>query len=84
MTPTDREIERRRHRGGHAPGERNHQVPGRPTVGFPPVKILVTTRHLATGSTSEGTCTVKFANLLSERDHDVICLNGNDSCLPAR
>ncbi len=48
------------------------------------MKILVTTRHLATGSTSEGTCTVKFANLLSERDHDVICLNGNDSCLPAR
>jgi len=46
------------------------------------VRVLVTTRLLALGSTSEGTCTVKFCNLLAERGHDVICLNGDDSVRP--
>ncbi len=43
------------------------------------MKILVTARHVVAGATSEGTCTVKFANLLADRGHDVICLNGDDS-----
>ena len=43
------------------------------------MKVLVTTRVLATGSTSEGTCTVKFCNLVARRGHEVICLNGDDS-----
>ena len=46
------------------------------------MKILVTTRLLDTWSTSEGTCTVKFCDLLSERGHEVLCLNGDDSLPP--